>query len=125
MSNTKTSEDLSANDAVFAQSLGTELRDAEENLPGDISSRLNQARHAALSAAEAKSAHGWRFGGWQKLAGASAFAAVAVLSLVLMQAETDTLPRMSDEEMFAAQDAELLEDLEFLAWVAEMETPDA
>ncbi|MEM7000752.1 MAG: DUF3619 family protein [Pseudomonadota bacterium] len=125
MSNTKTSNDLSPDDATFAHTLGSELRDAEENLPGDISSRLNQARHAALSAAETKSAHGWRFGGWQKLAGASAFAAVAVLSLVLMQTDPDTLPRMSDEELFAAQDAELLEDLEFLAWVAELETPGA
>ena len=65
---------------------------------------------------------------WPKVAGAGAAVTAglvfAVTVLLFLQSPVDSLPRMDDVELAAAQDAELLDELEFLAWMVALEEPD-
>jgi len=90
-----------------------------EHLDGPTLSRLNQARHRALSQSAKPRLFNAR---WLK---AAAIAAV-LLALVngwMMFSTTDTQPMNSDvfELIVVNEDFELMQDLDFVAWMIEQE----
>lgn len=101
--------------ALFEQSV--------ENLDGRTRSRLNRARHAALDELRASRRHAWRRA-WIPLGGVTAVAVLAVW-MTLSPGNQKGQPNESgipidDLELFAeAPSLDLLEDVEFYAWMAE------
>lgn len=111
--------DRKQTDTQWADQAAQQLRAAERDIDPDIAAKLQAARARALKAAQARHPHrGWVPG----LLGAGAAAAAVVFTVLLYSpAETtsDLLPFLEEAEMAAAQDAELLENLEFVAWMLE------
>jgi len=103
--------------ALFDESLG--------NLDGRTRSALNQARHAALTELEGRQRQGvWRF--WGPLSGVAAAALfVAVVfgpMWTTMQPTPDNAMPLEDFDIIAdAENLELLEDLDFYAWLGTSE----
>ena len=101
--------------ALFDQSV--------ENLDGRTRSRLNRARHAALDELRASPTHAWRRA-WIPLSGATAVVALAVW-MALSPGSQQGQPHESgipidDLELFAESPSlDLLEDVEFYAWMAD------
>ena len=97
------------------------LRESE-SVNAEISSRLHQARSAALAAMDDVP---WYRKVWVMPTGMGAgVAAAALLVALVLYAPSDTLPAMPEDEMLAAQEVELLEDLEFAAWLVMLEEID-
>ena len=113
-------------DQEYAARLASLLREAEGDLPDDVADRLYQARAQAVDAARqpVKATRRWLVPSM----GVGMTAAAAVLVVVLMLPATtriEPLPAGEDMELAAAQDLELLEDLEFVAWMVAMEDSEA
>lgn len=102
--------------AVFEQSL--------DRLDGRTRSRLTQARHAALD--ELKRGHGARWI-WAPAGGLAAAAIVAIVMLGRPSLRSQSgAPPLDELEAAAGENIELLQDVEFYAWLAEQgETADA
>ncbi len=103
----------------FVERLTGTLRDGEHDLPPEVIERLGAARRAAVAAADrpAKPV-------WPHFVGAGALASAALVVVLMIQPEVAPLPPLDAAELAAAQDAELLEDLEFAAWMMAMEEAD-
>ena len=110
------------------------LRESAQNLSGHVRSRLTQARHAALEEAR-RSRSAWQ---WRVWAPAGGFAIAVVLAVVLWRgggpAQEFPVPAavatehsaIDDLELLAANESfELLEDLEFYAWLDTAPPSDA
>ncbi len=87
-------------------------------LDGSIRSRLTQARHAALEGADTQR----RYRVWLPLAGLATAAAVTAFVVVPGLRQQRTLPTStaSADDMtllLNSEDLELLEDMEFYAWL--------
>ena len=105
------------------------LREHADALPEDIAARLAAARRTAVAEFAATGPSRWEafyrfwFGSGLGLSalGATAMVAAAVGLFLLRQEQVPALPPglvMADEaEITAAQEAELLSELEFLAWL--------
>lgn len=105
-----------------ANALGAQLRQAELDVPSMVAQRLQAARRQAVAQAQSAVASepGWsRFTGWS--AAASALLVLAVGVAVFVPKPVDTMPRMNEAEIAAAQESELLQELEFVAWMVAME----
>ena len=88
-----------------------------EQLDAEISARLANARREALGQL-VRPAPPLVFGSWVPL-GAMAMTLLAV-GLLVIQAQRDTLPRFDSEvQAMVAQELDLLEELEFVAWMLE------
>ena len=110
----------------LAEQLGETLRQQELDVPAEVAERLQAARRQAVTHAEKNAQRKARL--WPRVAGAGAAVSAglvfAVAVLLFLQSPVDSLPRMDDVELAAAQDAELLDELEFLAWMVALEEPD-
>ncbi len=98
------------------------LRQTELGVPLSVQQRLAAARRAAVAEAERPQPVPWG-----RLAGSGALASAAlvlVLALMLPGTGTQSLPALEEAEMAAAQNAELLEELEFVAWMLAEESAD-
>ena len=104
----------------FEEKARDALRDQAERVPPEVATRLAAARRAAMDQYRQPRA-GWGFGMGLSAAGAAAAVALAVGLLLVGEEEIPALPPglvMADEaEISAAQEAELLSELEFLAWL--------
>lgn len=112
-------------DEAWAAQAGQRLREAERELPDGVVEQLQVARAQALETAlQSGGGDRWRMAG---LGGAGAAAAALVVFVALNSAapDLDALPLMDEAELAAAQEAELLEELEFLAWMVAQEQADA
>ena len=99
---------------VFEQGVG--------GLDGETRSRLTRARARAVDAAGARSRAPWRFASWLAPAGACAAAALAVALIWQPTANLslDESGMMTDLDiLLEGENLELLEDLEFYAWLLE------
>ena len=103
--------------AEFQERVGQVLRESEVDLDVETLDQLAMARRTAVSQADRTTSalQPWAVG----LAG-SAAAAALVLALTLNTIEEE-LPPMDEVEFVVAQDAELMEDLEFVAWMIALE----
>jgi hypothetical protein len=88
-----------------------------EQLDADVLASLENARRVALSHLDVPPAPlALAFGDWVPL-GAVATTLLAV-GLLVAQAQTDVLPNFDSEvHAMAAQELDLLEELEFVAWM--------
>jgi hypothetical protein len=115
-------DELDAENQKWAEQAGRQLRAHEEVLAQSSQARLRSVRGQALQAAS-ETRRPWLF--WPALSATAGCAALLAWT-VLITAPIDMLPVMDELEMTAAQDVELLEDLEFVAWMlAEQEVDDA
>ena len=105
-----------------AQRAGARLRDSEHDVPPEVAQRLAQMRRQAVAAADGASSSAWDL--WPRFVGVGAVLSAALLVAVLVRTPTDVLPRLDEAELAAAQEAELLEELEFVAWMVAMEEAD-
>jgi hypothetical protein len=114
--------ELHPDDQKWAEQAGQQLREHEQVAARTLQARLRSARGQALQAAP-ETSRSWLL--WPVLSMGSACAAMLVWA-VLFAAPVNRLPMLDDEEMAAAQNVELLEELEFVAWMlAEKGTTDA
>ncbi len=103
--------------------LARSLREQAQALPADTAQQLAQARHAAVRASERLSwstrllGQRWPLTG--AVAGAGAAVALAVVLLGDPDGEIPVIPVSTASELAAAQELEVLEQLEFLAWLEE------
>ncbi len=120
-------DDLNRQDREFAQAAGKRLRAGADELDAATRSRLNQARQAALASMPAASAGRRPFGapGWL----AAATLGVVAFGVWQVVESPDTLPPAGPalpgvaaapdlELLLGEEDLEMLEDLEFFAWMA-------
>ncbi len=109
-----------ADDAPPEQ-LTAALRQAADDVPDEVARRLQDARRQAALAAEEPRARRLR-----PIFAVSAGVAVAALALAMglnlsapAPADIPLLPAGSDLEFAVSQELELLEELEFIAWLEE------
>ena len=112
-------------DLDFARHLTQALKDDEQALSDDVKQRLYEARQRAVDLARQPAGKTKR---WVlPFLGAGVTTAAAILVVVLMlpvASSIDPLPLGEDTELAAAQDLELLQELEFVAWMMAMEESD-
>lgn len=118
--------DSDLDDDKFAADIGAQLRRDELDVPLQIAQRLQDARRLAVAAADSADTAKVKTvqALWPRFVGVGAAAAAALVVAIALQAPVETLPRMDDAELAAAQEAELLEDLEFVAWMVALEESD-
>lgn len=113
-------KDMNNQQEKFAQRVAAHLRAREDELSGETRARLSAARAQALAQLDRPR----RVVGYQ-WAGAGAFAVLALaVGLVLNTQQLEQMPDLETGDFLAAQELELLEDLEFAAWVAELDELD-
>jgi len=98
------------------------LRRQREALPEDVRDRLAASRREAVAALEESESGGWSLAEWfspRSLAMAAAASAAIALWVALSPGGDPALPLLSAPEVAVVQDLELLEELEFLAWLEE------
>lgn len=108
------------NDSDLAETVSGSLDRSIDRLDAATLSRLNQARHAALAVK-----HRNRAGLPWLTAGSLAAIAVAILASRLLMTSPDIRPdnlpiaSIADADFIvASEDLEMLENLEFIAWMA-------
>ena len=109
-------------DGIFADKLGAALREAELDVDPHTLESLAAARRQAVKAAESRKPS-WSVPKNWALTG-SAAAAVLAMAVFLGSGAGTGFPPLDQPEFAAAQDAELLEELEFVAWMLAMEDSD-
>ncbi len=98
------------------------VRDAR--LPDDVKRRLRLARAEAVE--QVGNTHAGTFfgsGRWLLPAGAAASLALAVV--LVGNNHTEVMPVLDEQELAAATEMDLLDDIEFLAWMLEEEGDEA
>lgn len=107
----------------WAHTAGERLRNAELQIPADVQLKLQDARRAAVMSAETATPQPWQ--PWYATAASGTVVAVAALVIVLMSGpQMIEIPNLNEQELAAAQEVELLEELEFVAWMLTMEDID-
>ena len=116
MNEDKPTDTGAASDRAFADR-ARELLEAQR-VPDDVAARLRQARQMAVESVDAPSR--WR-GVTRLLAPAGGLAAGALVALVFLRGGPAALPDMDERELAAVAEMELLDDMEFVAWLIETE----
>lgn len=115
-------DELHPEDQKWAEQAGQQLRKQEQIVAQASQARLRSARAQALQVMP-ETRRSWLL--WPTLGLGSACAAMLVWA-VLFTIPVDRLPVLDDEEMAAALNVELLEELEFVAWMlTEKDATDA
>lgn len=120
---------LNPDEQAFAERTGRRLRQSADELDAATQSRLNRARQRALDEMPAGTTR--RPIGWWVPAGATAVAAVLVIGIwqargpgeMPVETGVELVPVTADEAvdfeiLLEEGDLEMLEDLEFFAWLA-------
>ncbi len=118
--------EIPQDDEKFAEQSGDELRRAEGQLSSQVLLRLQAARREAVAQSvtlmNASQVQGFD---WLRWSGAGAVATTVMFVWVFaVNSPIETLPQMDAMELAAAQESELLEELEFVAWMVAMEDQD-
>ncbi len=119
----------------FVEEVSGVLRRDVESVSAEVAAQLDGARRQAVAVASAAEAQGfgrWGMKGavrpvprWPSIAGFGAVMGVALTVTVMVRApQLEPLPFLNADEMAAVENVELLEELEFVAWVAAMEAED-
>ncbi len=133
----KDSDMDSPEDREFQRRAHAALRDSEQEIDLDVRERLSAARRQAVIVADKNRAADTNIAAdknrvadneytswlrpWSIGLGGSAAAAVLMVAVFVGSGEQE-LPPLDLDEFAVAQDAELLEDLEFVAWMLALET---
>ena len=110
-------------DDAWVGQVADKLDRLEADVPSEVQLQLQAARRTAIAQAErqatqkeTRSRKPWLS---YTLLGSGAFASALVVSLVFLGQPEPALPLLEDAEMAAAMEVEMLEELEFLAWMIE------
>ncbi|XOV83028.1 MAG: hypothetical protein ACFHXK_19515 [bacterium] len=106
-------DELHPDDQRWAEQAGRQLRAQEDLLAQGSQARLRSARGQAMQVGAEKSGP-WLL--WPAVS-AGGVGAAALVWAVFLSMPVDRLPVLNEEEMAAAQHVELLEELEFVAWM--------
>lgn len=107
-------------DSDMTASIARHLSD--ERLSDDVQARLDGIRRAAVASLDTRTVTAP--GPWLPFGALTA--TLLLVGIVASTGDVVTLPALDDELTFAAaQDRELLEDLEFLAWLDEQDVDHA
>ena len=119
MSNDKPQEHPGANEA-FEKRAREVLRASVDDVLPEVAERLVAMRRAAVQELEERSSSQWQTPWFWAPAGATAMV-VLTLGLFLYTGNTPVpmFDDLDEAQLAAAQDIELLEELEFLAWMEE------
>lgn len=101
--------------------LEARIRQEMEDLPEEVAERLALMRRQAVQSLEEERPYSWTRG-WMPLTASvagAAFAVVFTLWLVMRPAGDMELPLASEPEAAIVADMELLQELEFIAWLEE------
>ena len=117
-----------APDPDFESRVKRVLAEQGDDVPMEVAERLTAMRRAAVAELDERTQRRFRFG-WAPAGALAAALATVVLAAGLFlfagNASVPAMPALTDEPEFAAaQDLELLDELEFLAWLEE-ESSDA
>lgn len=102
------------NDERLSARIAAQLDEDVAHFDAATLSRLNQARQRALAVSPQRS---WWFAG----GAVTACAMLLLASSVFRHSEPALAPTALDQELLAETDIELLEDLEFYAWLKQQE----
>ena len=111
-------------DKELQEKLGAVLSEAEHSIDAETAQTLAAARREAVATADERyGSDSWRTPMVWGLGGSAAAAvlAFAVFTPSLIGPGADDLPPLDQPEFIASQEAELLEELEFVAWMMAME----
>ncbi len=112
-------------DGHLEEAVQAALRAEREQLPADVRSRLAASRRDAVAILEDSETgtQGWSLAALLAPRGLAVAAAASVAAIALWVGlstpEDPALPLISAPEVAVVQDLELLEELEFLAWLEE------
>ena len=108
-------------DLKLNQKLQAAFVEAEQNLDPDIAQKLATARREAVAMADRRNI--WQAPMAWGLSGSAAAAllAYAIITPGVIEPGTEGMPPLDQPEFVIAQEAELLEELEFVAWMMAME----
>lgn len=114
---------MKKSDEKFVQEARTLFDGSVERLDASTLSTLNQGRHRALAEANAQPRQLLR---WVPAAGMAAAAVLAVMVVLPDPVVVEPMPAaVSDMEILLGEDSiEMLEDLEFYAWIEMLEQED-
>ena len=107
------------------KTLDERLQAEREKLPEDVRRRLAASRRQAVALLEESESGSWSLFGFLAPRGLAAAAAVSMAAIALWVGLSSTLteepalPLLGAPEVAVVQDLELLEELEFLAWLEE------
>jgi hypothetical protein len=107
----------------FAKQAKALFDESVDRLDAAALSTLNRSRHRALEAASAQTVNWLR---WAPVTGVAVAALVAVLLLQPDPVMVDTMPASVTEMeiLLGDESIEMLEDLEFYAWIDQLEAGD-
>lgn len=128
-STTRAPKSDSAGSSEWTSRAQSALRKSEQELSETVRRQLSNARQRAIAMQENDVVGDSRLPAWGEswklFTGGSVLAGVAlVLVLALPRSGGGGMPLLDEFEMAAAQEVELLEDLEFVAWMLAEEGDD-
>jgi len=112
-------------DQLNIDKLRADLRLYENELAAEVGERSLAARREAVAVADANSVRSrssWL--SWRAWAATGALASAVLVVAVVLETPALTLPQGDEVELAAAQEIELLEELEFVAWMVAFENED-
>ncbi len=115
--------DMKESDDTFAKEAKALFDESVDRLDAATLSTLNRTRHRALEIQSAPAVD------WMRWAPVTGLAVAALVIALMMQPETatvDSLPAaVAEMEILLGEESiEMLEDLEFYAWIDELEASD-
>jgi hypothetical protein len=117
---------MSSEDPLNMDQLQADLRRRENELAPEVAERLLAARREAVRVADSNDARPWvNWLGWQAWAATGALASGVLVVAIMLQTPSLALPAGDEVELAAAQEIELLEELEFVAWMVALEDEDS
>ena len=111
-------------DQASIDAMESNLRRQEETLPPDVTDRLAAARRAAVARmAEQDESRSVPWLSMPRLLPAGGLLAAGVVAAILWPVPQPSLqlPALDDNEMAAATDMEMLDEIELIAWLLEQD----
>ena len=109
---------MNESDEKFANEAKALFDTSVDELDAATLSALNRRRHAALEAARGRRAQWLR---WAPAIGVTAAVVAAVMLAMLRPGGVETVPASDMDILLGEESIEMLEDLEFYAWIAAQE----
>jgi hypothetical protein len=117
-------EKLSEKEARFLEKARQSLLATEDRLEANTLSRLREARHRAVEAADARGRGFFRIPNWARIGGVATAAAAILVFMIWFDTPKQDLPVKNADDIEivlnvdSADNIDLYEDLDFYEWLA-------